>query len=285
MSSTATGDPSASAPLGENARLQISLFRARARATLVQVTSISLFTARAVVALPAVLIHRPRRRELIVQLDALCVGALPITQVTGLIAGLLVGMQTRVTLEEFGITTIFPHILTLALVRELGPTFVSLVSGARAASGVASELATMAVTQQVDAMRALRRDPIRTLAAPRTLACVLGFPALSIAGVLAGLFGGMLVAASLEQTSGFFFQQSFRELSLREILPNLILKPALFGLLIGVAASYLGLSAEGGTRAVGSATVRSVVVVTVGVLVSDYVLGEVFRRAWPPPPF
>jgi phospholipid/cholesterol/gamma-HCH transport system permease protein len=252
---------------------------------LIKLSNVTQFTGRTLAALPAVFMHKPRRRELVTQLDALCVGALPITHVTGFIAGLILGVQTRVSLQEFGITSVFPELLTLSLVRELGPTFVSLVAGARAASGVASELATMTVTQQVAAMRALRSDPIQTLAAPRTLACILGFPMLSVVGVLAGLFGGMLIAQSLEQTAAFFFHQAFLDLSLNEIIPNLIVKPALFGLLIGVAASYLGLSAEGGTRAVGGATVRSVVVVTVGVLILDYIVGEFFRRVWPPPPF
>jgi phospholipid/cholesterol/gamma-HCH transport system permease protein len=120
--------------------------------------------------------------------------------------------------------------------------------------------------------------------APRTLACIIGFPGLAIVGVLAGLFGGMLVAGSLGQSPTFFYHQAFEQLALREIVPNLVIKPAIFGLLIGVAASYRGLSAEGGTRAVGGATVRSVVVVTVGILVADYLVGEFFRRVWAPPP-
>ena len=103
--------------------------------------------------------------------------------------------------------------------------------------------------------------------------------------LLAGLVGGMLVGLALQQSPSFFFHQSLSVLGIREIIPNLLVKPALFGLLIGTASSRLGLAAEGGTRAVGSATVRSVVIVTVGVLVTDYLVSEAFRRFWPPPPF
>jgi phospholipid/cholesterol/gamma-HCH transport system permease protein len=243
------------------------------------------FVVLVIMALPGVLLLRTRRRELIAQIDSLGVGALPITHVTGFIAGLLMGAQTRVSLRQFGITTLFPQILTLALVREVGPAFVSLISGARAASGVASELATMSVTQQVDALRALRRDPITALAAPRTLACIIAFPALAIVGILAGLFGGMLMGTTLQQSYLFFFHQAMVVLTIREIIPNLVVKPALFGLLIGIVSSYRGLHAEGGTRAVGSSTVRAVVVVTVGILVTDYLVGEAFRHVWPPPPW
>lgn len=252
---------------------------------LVGLAAITTFALRTLAAIPSVVVHKERRREFVMQLDSLAVGAVPITHLTGFVTGLLLGVQTRVSLREFGITTMFPQLLTIALVRELGPTFVSLIAGARAGSGIASELATMSVTQQVDAMRALRRDPVPTLAAPRTLACIIGFPALSVVGVLAGLVGGMLVGLALQQSPSFFFHQSLSILGVREVIPNLIVKPAIFGMLIGTMASYLGLSAEGGTRAVGSATVRTVVIVTVSVLVADYLVSETFRRFWPPPPF
>lgn len=251
----------------------------------IEIGEIGRFVIGVLVALPAVLMHRTRRRELITQLDSIGVGALPITHITGLVAGLLMGAQTRVSLRQFGITSLFAQMLTLALIREVGPTFVSLISGARAASGMTSELATMSVTQQVDALRALRRNPIEALAAPRTLACILAFPMLSIVGVLAGMAGGMLIGQTLQQPYIYFFNQAMAVLSIREIFPNLIVKPALFGLLIGLVSSYRGLRAEGGTRAVGASTVRAVVVVTVGVLISDYLVGEFFRKIWPPPPW
>lgn len=244
------------------------------------------FSARVLVALPAVFIHRTRRREFVIHLDGIGVGALPITHITGFISGLLLGLQTRVSLEQFGITSLFSQMLTLALVREVGPTFVALVAGSRAAAGITSELATMAVTQQVDAFRALRRDPIKALAAPRTLAAMCAFPILSIIGVLAGFFGGMLIGTfALEQSPTFFFNQAFLVLSFQEIIPNLFVKPATFGLLIGLVSSFLGLRASGGTRAVGAAAVQAVVLVTVGVLFADYVVGEIFRKLWPPPPW
>jgi len=244
------------------------------------------FALRTIASMPAVVLQRARWREFVVQLDTLGVGALPITHITGVIAGLLLGVQTKVALRQFGVTTLFPQMLTLALVREVGPTFVALIAGGRAASGITSELATMSVTQQVDALRALRRDPVQVLAAPRTLASILAFPLLAFIGVVAGMFGGMLVGRSyLHQGPTFFFNQALIVLNMRELIPNLVIKPMVFGLLIGVVASHLGLRTEGGTRAVGGSTVRSVVAVTVGILICDYVVGELFRRVWPPPPF
>lgn len=246
----------------------------------------AIFAIRTIIALPQVLFHSARRRESLLQVDGLGVGAIPITHITGFIAGLLLGLQTRVSLEQFGITSLFSPMLTLALVREVGPTFVALVAGARAASGITSELATMKVTQQVDALRALRRDPVAHLAAPRTLASTFVFPLLATVGVIAGLFGGMLVATfALGQRPMFFFNSAFEVLNAREIVPNLLVKPASFGLLIGLVSTFLGLRTEGGTRAVGASTVQAVVLVTVGVLIVDYSVGEVFRRAWPPPPW
>lgn len=270
------------APPRSTTRLQ--RLKARFRTELFALGELGTFTLGTLIALPAVIGRRTRRQELIVQLDVLGVGALPITHLTGFIAGLLMGIQTRDGLQEFGITTLFPSLVTLVLVREVGPTFVALISGARAASGIASELSTMAVTNQVDAFRALRRDPVASLAAPRTLACIIGFPALSIVGVLAGMYGGYVIASSMQQSASFFFHQSLRAIGAREIIPNLLVKPALFGLVIGVVSSHLGLKAEGGTRAVGGATVRSVVIITVGVLITDYIVGAFFLRFWPPPP-
>lgn len=246
----------------------------------------ALFSLRTLVGIPGVFLHRTRLRETISQLDAVGVAALPITHITGMISGLLLGLQTRVSLEQFGITSLFSQMLTLALVREVGPTFVALVAGARAASGITSELATMSVTQQVDALRALRRDPVESLVAPRVIASVIAFPCLSIVGCLAGFFGGMLIGNfALGQSPTFFFNQAFLVLGIREIVPNLLVKPAIFGLHIGLISSYLGLRAEGGTRAVGTATVQAVVLVTVGVLAYDYLVGELFRKVWPPPPW
>lgn len=244
------------------------------------------FSTRVLAAMPGIALYRLRRQETVIQVDVVGVGALPITHVTGFISGLLLGLQTRVSLEQFGITSLFSQMLTLALVREVGPTFVALVAGSRAAAGITSELATMSVTQQIDAMRALSRAPSETLAAPRVLAAMIAFPALSIVGVLAGLLGGMLVGAfALQQSPRFFFNQAFVVLGIREIFPNLFVKPAAFGLLIGLVSSFLGLEAQGGTRAVGRAAVQAVVVVTVGVLIVDYTVGEVFRRLWPAPPW
>lgn len=244
------------------------------------------FALRTILAIPSVFTRRTRWREMLVQIDAIGVGALPITHLTGAIAGLLVGLQTRTSLEQFGITALFPQMLTIALVREVGPTFVALVAGARAASGITSELATMSVTQQVDAFRALRQDPIKALSAPRVAASLISFPCLAVVGVLAGFFGGMLVAVySMGQTPRFFFSQAFSVLDAREIIPNLIFKPASFGLMIGLIPSFLGLQTEGGTRAVGGATVRAVVFVTVGVLILTYSVGEFFRQVWPPTPW
>jgi len=245
-----------------------------------------LFSLRTIIAIPAIVVYPTRRREMIMHLDALGVGALPITHITGFISGLLLGLQTRVSLRQFGLTSLFSQMLTLALVREVGPTFVALVAGSRAASGITSELATMSVTQQVDALRALRRDPVSALAAPRVAASAIAMPVLGIVGVLAGLFGGMLIGYyALEQPPRFFFTQAFHMLGVREVIPNLVVKPAAFGLLIGLVSSWLGLRTTGGTRAVGASTVQAVVTVTVGVLMVDYAIGEFFRKIWPPPPW
>lgn len=251
-----------------------------------RIGGVFIFAGRTVVAMPRVAARARRLRELVFQVDALGVGALPIVEVTGVLTGLLIGLQTRDAIEQFGIASLYPQMVTLALVRELSPTFVALIAGTRAASGTASELATMQVTQQIDAMRALRRDPVQALAAPRVLASLLVFPMLGLVSVAAGLVGSMMVAVySLKQTASYFFYAASTVLSATEILPNLVLKPALFGFLIGTLACSSGLAARGGTTAVGLATVRAVVQVTVAIIVADYFAGRFIRWAWPPPPF
>jgi phospholipid/cholesterol/gamma-HCH transport system permease protein len=208
------------------------------------------------------------------QMDLIGVGSLPIVVITAFFIGGVLVLQTASQFERFGETALTGDAVALALVRELGPAITALLVAGRNASGIASELGSMVVTEQVDAMRALGTDPIRKLMTPRVIAMVTMLPLLTAVADFVGLVGGFVVSYfTLRLGAVQFWTHATKALALGDLVQG-ISKPIFFGLIIATVACYQGLRVKGGTQGVGRATTTAVVVSSVNVLVVDFFLSR-----------
>jgi phospholipid/cholesterol/gamma-HCH transport system permease protein len=208
------------------------------------------------------------------QMDIIGVGSLPIIIVAGVSIGGVLVLQTAAQFQRFGSTALTGDAVSLALVRELGPAVTALLVAGRNASGMASELGSMVVTEQVDAMRALGTDPIRKLMMPRVIATVLMVPLLTVVFDFVGLCGGFLVAyTTLRLGAVQFWTRAINALDIGDVVQGLT-KPVAFGLIIATVGCYCGLRVRGGTQGVGRATTTAVVISSVCALVVDFFLSR-----------
>ncbi len=203
------------------------------------------------------------------QMDIIGVGSLPIIVLTGFFIGGVLVLQTAAQFERFGETALTGDAVALALVRELGPAITALLVAGRNASGIASEIGSMVVTEQVDAMRALGTDPVRKLMTPRVLATVLVLPLLTAVSDFVGLIGGFLVAYfTLRLGAVQFWTRAIHALDFGDLVQGFV-KPFVFAFIISTVACFMGLRVKGGTQGVGRATTSAVVVSSVILLVTD----------------
>jgi phospholipid/cholesterol/gamma-HCH transport system permease protein len=206
------------------------------------------------------------------QMDIIGVGSLPIVLLTGFFIGAVMVLQTAAQFERFGQTALTADVVSLALVRELGPSITGLLVAGRNASGMASELGSMIVTEQVDAMRAMGTDPVRKLVTPRVVATVLMLPLLTAMADFLGLIGGYLVSFfTLRLGAVTFWTRAIDILEFSDLMQGLT-KPIVFGFIIATVGCYQGLNVKGGTQGVGRATTQAVVTASVIILVSNFFL-------------
>jgi phospholipid/cholesterol/gamma-HCH transport system permease protein len=210
--------------------------------------------------------------ELLRQMDVLGVGSLAIILLTGTFTGGVLALNSANTLQRFGFTNQTGELVATSLIRELGPVLTCLMLAGRVGSGIAAELGSMIVSEQIDAMRALGTDPIKKLVIPRIVALVLMAPVLTVICDLMGILGGMFVAVSqIYQASSVFMASAQKAMSFEEVFGGL-LKPLVFGFIIAIVGCYMGLSTRGGTVGVGRSTTRSVVVSSILVIFVDFLL-------------
>jgi phospholipid/cholesterol/gamma-HCH transport system permease protein len=210
--------------------------------------------------------------DLLDQMDIIGVGSLPIVLLTGFFIGAVMVLQTAQQFERFGQTALTADIVSLALVRELGPSITGLLVTGRNSSGMASELGSMIVTEQVDAMRAMGTDPIRKLVVPRMVATVLMLPLLTAMADFMGLIGGYIVAAfTLRLDPVLFWTRAIDVLEFSDLMQGLA-KPVVYGFIVATVGCYQGLNVRGGTQGVGRATTQAVVTASVFILITDFFL-------------
>jgi phospholipid/cholesterol/gamma-HCH transport system permease protein len=206
------------------------------------------------------------------QMDIIGVGSLPIVLLTGFFIGAVMVLQTAAQFERFGQTALTADVVSLALVRELGPSITGLLVAGRNSSGMASELGSMLVTEQVDAMRAMGTDPIRKLVTPRMVATVLMLPLLTAMADFLGLIGGYIVSYfTLRLGAVSFWTRAVDALEFSDLMQGLS-KPLVFGFILSTVGCYQGLNVKGGTQGVGRATTQAVVISSVFILVSNFFL-------------
>ncbi len=206
------------------------------------------------------------------QFERVAWGSLPIVTVAGLSVGMVTWLQTRRLLVTYGAQAALPSILTVAVMVETGPMLAGLLVAGRMGAGLAAELGSMVLTDEVDALIVLGAPPIPTLVAPRVLACALALPLLTVVLDAAAVLGGM----SAEQLAGTLSAQAFWQrcldyLRLSDVVPA-TLKTAVFGLLVGLVGCWTGLNADRSTEAVGHAATRGVVQAMIAVFASNVVM-------------
>jgi phospholipid/cholesterol/gamma-HCH transport system permease protein len=210
--------------------------------------------------------------DMLIQMDLIGVGSLLIVVLALLCVGGVVVLNAASQFTRFGETALTGDAVSLALLRELGPVFTALLVAGRNATGMASELGSMVVTEQVDAMRGLGIDPIRKLMTPRLLAMVLVLPLLVAVGDCAGLLGGWVVASiTLHLSAEQFWTRAIHALAFGDLVIGFT-KPVVFGFIIATVGCHEGFRVKGGTAGVGRATIAAFVVSSVVVLVADLFL-------------
>ena len=215
-------------------------------------------------------------RALLEQLDRLGVRSLPIVTLTALFTGMVLALQTAHALERYGTKEYVGQVVALSLVREMGPVLTALVLAGRIGGGIAAELGTMAVTEQVDAIRALGASPIKKLVVPRIGALLLMMPLLVVLADVVGMAGGALVAYfDIHQPLHVYTANAFGAMELGDLLSGLG-KAVVFAAIIGLFGCYNGLSARGGADGVGQATTATVVAASIAILTSDFFLTKFF---------
>lgn len=202
--------------------------------------------------------------------------SLPLVAVTAGSTGMVMALQFGLGLEKFGGKLYVPKIVSISILREMGPVFTCLMLAARVGAGMASEIGSMVVTQQIDAIRALGTSPIKKIVIPRVLACVIGIPLLSVAANFIGIIGALLVCVNdLGLDPVFFVQKVLTTLYLPDLLSGFMKTPVFAGV-IAITACYFGLTVKGGTKGVGNATTMAVVVSSISILVGDYFLTKFY---------
>jgi phospholipid/cholesterol/gamma-HCH transport system permease protein len=207
--------------------------------------------------------------DLIQQADLVGFGSLPIVLASVFFTGAALALNSATSLSRFGATTVIGQLVSIGIVRELGPVLAGLVVAGRNASGMASELGSMVVTEQIDAMRALGTDPLKKLVTPRVLATVVMMFFLTILGDFMGLLGGSFVASGLlGLDSHEYWSNAWQTLVFSDVFMGLS-KPLVFGFIVATIGCYYGLSTKGGTQGVGRATTEAVVAAMIMIIGVD----------------
>jgi phospholipid/cholesterol/gamma-HCH transport system permease protein len=208
--------------------------------------------------------------DTLIQADIIGFGSLPIVLLTGFFTGGVLALQTYRTLSTFGEVGLMGQVVALSVVRELGPVLTALMVAGRNSSGIASEIGSMLVSEQIDAMRALGTDPLRKLVSPRLFATLLTLPLLTILSDFFGMLGGYFVSFyTVRLTSQEYWTSVYQALRFQDVTQGLI-KPFFFAVVISMVGCYFGLHTTGGTEGVGRSTTQAVVVASVLILVLDF---------------
>ena len=207
--------------------------------------------------------------DVIEQLDQIGIGSLTVVTLAGFFTGAVLALQTGITLDQFGARPFVGRLISASMVKELGPVLTGLMLAGRVGSGIAAELGSMVVTDQINALRALGTDPIRKLVVPRVLAGVIMAPLLTIIADTLGIVGGWLIAVfQLRVSSGIYWTSVTDGLYLQDAWMGLI-KPFVLGFAIVTIGCHVGMRTSGGTQGVGRSTTQAVVAASVAVIAVD----------------
>jgi phospholipid/cholesterol/gamma-HCH transport system permease protein len=243
-----------------------------AKKLVLTVQDYSLFSYRAVTDLFRPPVYWP---EFLIQSDIIGFGSLPIVILSALSTGSVLALQSSATLAAFGATAVTGQFVSIIMIRELGPVLTGIMVAGRNSSSMASELGSMVVTEQIDAMRALGVDPVRKLVTPRIYAtiCMLFFLTI-VADACSILGGGMVTVLMNHQNGTQYFSMAWEHLRLPDIVQGLV-KPLFYGYILSSIGCFYGMRTTGGTEGVGSSTIKAVVISSVLILFVDFLLTQV----------
>ncbi|NOZ00283.1 MAG: ABC transporter permease [Deltaproteobacteria bacterium] len=225
------------------------------------------------------LFRRPFRVGLFLQqMEFVGAGSLFIVVLTGLFTGMVFAVQTVQTFRLFNAETLVGSTVSLALMRELAPVLTALMVTARVGSAIATELGTMRVTEQVDALYTMAVNPVQYLVTPRIAAAVVMLPILTAFCDVIGIGGAYHVSVSILNVDGGMFMDKIAQYADRWDVISGLIKACVFGLILALVGCYKGLNAKGGARGVGRATTQTVVTSSVLILISDYFLTLLLYR-------
>jgi phospholipid/cholesterol/gamma-HCH transport system permease protein len=223
------------------------------------------------------------RGDLVQQMDAIGVQSLTIVFLTGFFTGMVLALQSAAQMAQFGATIYIGRLVSASMIRELGPVLAGLIVAGRVGSGIAAELGSMRVTEQIDALTTLGTDPIKKLVTPRLIAALIMLPVLTILSDFVGILGGNVIASfyvgipASVYWSTVWQQIAQAGFTLRYIPNDFIQglsKPLVFGAIIALTGCYFGLNTRGGTEGVGIATTRTVVTASIVILIVDYFMTQ-----------
>jgi len=222
------------------------------------------------------LISSPRYPRLILdQAEEVGVQSLPVVLLTALFTGMVLALQSYIVFHRFAAENMISVVVSLSMVRELGPVLVGLMVAGRIGASFAAELGTMRVTEQIDALWTLSTDPMRYLIMPRVLAAIAMMPLLVVVSDFIGIYGGYAISVfMLDQNPTVYSEMATQYMELKDFYSGLV-KAGFFGMLIGVIGCTEGFHCRGGAEGVGHATTRAVVISCMSILISDY-----FLTAW-----
>jgi phospholipid/cholesterol/gamma-HCH transport system permease protein len=210
------------------------------------------------------------------QMQRIGIESILLVAVTALATGSVMALQFGYGLTKFGGKLYVPKIVALTILREMGPVFTSLLVAGRIGSGIASEVGSMKVTQQIDAIRALGTSPVKRIVIPRLLAAMITLPFLTLFADYIGLFGAMLVSMSeLGISAQYFVAKTVETLRMYDLLSGMG-KTIVFAFFISITACWKGLNTEGGTQGVGNSTTWVVVTSSIFIMISDFFLTKFF---------
>ena len=215
------------------------------------------------------------RHDIVEQFDQIGAGSLTVVLLAGLFTGAALASQSGLTLDQFGARPVVGRLVSASMIKELGPVLTALMLTGRIGSGIAAELGSMMVTDQINALRALGTDPIRKLVVPRVLAGIFMAPILTVISDFIGILGGWVIARyQLQVNSGLYWSSITKGLYMQDVWMGLS-KPFVFGFLIVTIACHVGLRTTGGTAGVGKSTTISVVAGSVAVIAADFFVTQI----------
>ncbi len=214
-------------------------------------------------------------KETLNQMDEAGSRSFLLVAVTGLAIGVVMSMQSRGTLAAFGAAAMLPNMLTLTVVKEIGPVFTSLVLAGRLGAGIGAEIGSMRVTEQIDALEVAALKPFHYLVITRVVACVIVFPVMTIVADTVALLGGYLESVlAVGMDYRIFISTAFASIRFSDLIVD-TMKTSIFGFIVAIVSCYLGYNVRGGTREVGQAAMRSVVISSLLILLADVIVVRV----------